>query len=191
MTSKNGISDLMKQILRVNNLFEEELVEVPKYTVNTTGTTQGWNSSVFKEDSVYTTYKIFMDEYDRMFKTQSVLPEPEPHKVEIPCIAWEPTGSRYTCDPPVKYTDEDYIILVENFVDVSQYDLLKLGFKRDAAEQYENTKFSSYRKGHLNYIVTDDKEFYSRFCLATKVAKELNLKKKRSRISLFNAILND
>jgi len=50
-------------------------------------------------------------------------------------------------------------------------------------------RFSSYEKGNINLIVTEDYGFYNKFIAATSVAKRLNLLEKDDRVALFQAVL--
>lgn len=43
--------------------------------------------------------------------------------------------------------------------------------------------------GDLNLIVTEDKEFFSKFMAATQIARRLNVLDKGDRIALFRAVL--
>lgn len=112
-------------------------------------------------------------------------------------LAWEPVGSRVTCDPPPMNTDYDVLVLVseKDKRHMDEY-ALPLGYVKggsiDATINYPATphsRFISYRKGDTNLIVTSDVEFFNRFMAATKVAKQLNLLKKSDRIALFQAVL--
>src|SRR3546814_4124047 len=85
-----------------------------------------------------------------------------------------PTGSSYTCDPPVTTTDIDTIILADT--GFAPY-LMEEGWMPCSGEQYTDhaSNFSAWRKGNLNYIVTTNKKFYKRWVIATKIAKAMNL----------------
>ena len=100
-------------------------------------------------------------------------------------------GSRVTCDPPPTDTDQDYLVYDRFFNQVNK--LSSLGFVRDGDEAYDRlergpSQFKSFRKGNINVIVTNNKEFFDKFILATRVAKKLNLTNKEDRITLFTAI---
>jgi len=49
--------------------------------------------------------------------------------------------------------------------------------------------WSAWKKGKLNYLVTDNQEYYDQFFAATKDAIEQNLLVKDDRIKLFNKYL--
>lgn len=103
------------------------------------------------------------------------------------CVEWHPTGSRYICNPPVMDTDEDYVCFL-----FDDDDLLKAGFNKTSneSEEYEGLSyFTTWRYKHYNLVVTEDREFFDLFVLATKEAKEKNILDKNERIDLFQKIL--
>lgn len=108
------------------------------------------------------------------------------------------TGSWFTCDPPVMDTDQDWVVLVRDIVKYGTGLVMDgwtdcFGEDNDAdRENYQDEQrygmsFHAYRKGKVNYIVTDDVHFYLYTVGATLVAKELNIKSKADRIKLFRA----
>jgi hypothetical protein len=103
-------------------------------------------------------------------------------------IARQLTGSRFICLPPPEHTDKGTVLLVEPGYEAS---LSADGWSYTTTDtEYQSMgSFVSWRKGEENYIVTTDKSFYDKFVLAAKVARELNLMFKSSRIALFQAIL--
>jgi hypothetical protein len=109
-------------------------------------------------------------------------------------IEMEYVGSRVTCNPAPTDTDEDILILTDNLVTL-QKACWKDGF--DGSELYvteglEGTykgDFYSMRKGDINLIITEDKDFYERFTLASYVCKQLNVLEKKDRITVFQALL--
>lgn len=98
-----------------------------------------------------------------------------------------PTGSRYICDPPVMDTDNDVIILVDDYPD--EQSMNDLGWKMCRGEgeelDYPAGDFHAYRHGDLNYILTNSKDHYIRMCAATTLAKQMNLLDKKDRVHLF------
>jgi hypothetical protein len=110
-------------------------------------------------------------------------------------IKWEHVGSRVTCNPPPTDTDDDYLLLVSDHRSFRN-DVLLEGFEiggsmwLDSHTPLESEdRFSSYTKGQVNLIVTQDEIFYRKFIAATVVAKRLNLMSKEDRIALFQAVL--
>lgn len=99
-------------------------------------------------------------------------------------------GSRATCNPPPTDTDEDYLVLVKDAHDAVK-NLTALGFEFDN-EKYKGLGplgFVSLRFGDLNYIVTQDKDFFDGFLSASYLAKRFNLTRKEDRIALFDAVM--
>ena len=99
----------------------------------------------------------------------------------------QPVGSRITCVPAPKNTDEDYLVLTRTRVSI-----VSKGWKLDNCGHYyalNEGLFDSWRYGQLNVILTDSREFYDKFLLSTKLAKKFNLLEKQDRISLFQAVL--
>jgi hypothetical protein len=116
------------------------------------------------------------------------------------CLKVEPVGSRITCNPPPMDTDEDFLCLVarDKFYDLvdmlvdKNYDIG--GSNVVPSEDYpidEWEGFQSFKKGITNLIVTCSVDFFDRFMVATKIAKEKNLLLKEERIALFQYILYD
>jgi hypothetical protein len=95
-------------------------------------------------------------------------------------------GSRVTCNPAPTDTDEDWLIYSENFSTFIG-DCIERGFVDEG--NYADSAFRSLRKNTNNLIVTDRKEFYDKFILATHVCKTLNVLDKQHRIVVFQAIL--
>ena len=108
-------------------------------------------------------------------------------------LAVEYVGSRVTCSPPPTDTDEDVLLLCDNITRL-QDECVRDGYTRDGDEKYlipegEVCLFTSLRKGNINIIATESKDFFDKFMLATKVCKKLNVMKKIDRVTVFQAIL--
>jgi len=101
------------------------------------------------------------------------------------------TGSRYICDPPVMDTDDDYIVLAEAGADRAAGRLLKAGFAEtsNGNDYPDDGVFMTLRRGDVNIVLTEDREFFGRFVAATEIAKRLNLRHKPDRLALFQAVL--
>ncbi len=107
-----------------------------------------------------------------------------------------PCGSRITCDPPVMSTDADWMVLFDESdmigINVS---LEREGFALGGSMCMDEKSllipnlFWSYTKDDLNLLITCSRDFYTKFQIATKTAKRLNLLDKQERIFLFQAIL--
>lgn len=105
-----------------------------------------------------------------------------------------PVGSRVTCDPAPTDTDEDWLVLIrETDFHAAISAMSQAGFTLDNPNNHyrpEQSTFNSWRgPNNVNLIVTSDREWHSRFLVATAVAKRLNLLAKADRIELFQAVL--
>lgn len=106
-----------------------------------------------------------------------------------------PTGSSVICNPPVLDTDRDYICCVSSLKEAKVI-LEKKGFKASTqdAKEYDikgDGLFKCYRKDNINYILTEDFNFYLKWYRATELATKLNLLDKKQRITLFKYVLYD
>ena len=132
-------------------------------------------------------------EYDSLFDAAAYAGL---YKKELPMnpfldkvVKMEYVGSRVTCSPPPTDTDED-VLLLTNDLSMLIADCIEVGFTRDGDHKASYpTGFVSLRNGTMNFIVTDDEEFYKKFMLATHVCKSLNVQAKLDRICVFQAIL--
>jgi len=101
-----------------------------------------------------------------------------------------PVGSRVTCDPAPSGTDEDWLVLASPRAGDK---LQEAGFSQDGSPQFytgnDNGGFRSWRRGDLNVITTESREFFDRFETASDLAKRFNLLAKPDRIALFQAVL--
>ena len=126
---------------------------------------------------------------------------------DIPRVSIHRSGSSFTVDPPVLDTDRDYLLLVDDLEATN--DLLICScqwtncFKdflskedKDNATAVDNytveieggARFSAWRKGPVNIIVTADPTLYIRSVAATWLCKAFNVKDKKDRIALFRAV---
>jgi len=104
-------------------------------------------------------------------------------------VKMEYVGSRITCNPAPTDTDEDVLLLTDD-LETLIGDCIEVGFTRDGSLKPSYPEgFVSLRNGSMNFIITDDEEFYKKFMLATHVCKSLNLMEKKNRITVFQAIL--
>lgn len=100
--------------------------------------------------------------------------------------AYTPTGSSFTCDPPVSTTDKDVLL----FVTMDAADLRNHFYADgwDVHEDYHNTdsateiKFLTARRGLINVIAYTDRIGYERFAAATRICKEFNFMDKKDRV---------
>lgn len=102
------------------------------------------------------------------------------------------TGSSVICNPPVTNTDEDVMFFTEDYSGLVVH-LLINGWEACNSKEYEGQdgdyNWSAYRKGNLNYLITDNQDYYDKFELATNLATKLNLLEKSQRITLFTYII--
>ncbi len=115
--------------------------------------------------------------------------------IDIPQDLWDgiyQTGSSVICDPPVTDTDIDYVIYTNEEVKLDTFLKCK-GFTKSCADEQEydleEEGFTCYRRENINLIIINERSWYRKWVLATKVARKLNLKVKADRVMLFRAIL--
>ena len=117
------------------------------------------------------------------------------NKVNLPSrvgvLTQSPTGSNYTCNPPVTDTDVDFLVLVED-LGTATARLGHDGWHMCAGKEghYENDKdysltWYAVRKGKVNLILTEDPSWYNRAVHATTVCKQHNVLEKSDRIVIF------
>jgi hypothetical protein len=103
-----------------------------------------------------------------------------------------PVGSRRTCNPPPTDTDDDYLVLCEDRNQTAK-SLEELGFEPpENIEEYialHACNFISLRFGKLNFIVTDDVQWFDKFLTASYFAKKYNVTDKKDRMELFDGIM--
>src|SRR5690606_15682489 len=101
-----------------------------------------------------------------------------------------PTGSSFTCDPPVTDTDIDFVVKVH---DLSEFLPVAMDLGWDLHGEQEKYRgdegmFKSLRRENINLIATESRVFFERYKLATELAKQFNLLQKKDRIDLFHAV---
>jgi hypothetical protein len=108
----------------------------------------------------------------------------------------EPCGSRVTCNPPPRDTDEDWLVAMPDKRDAVSKVVNLLGgagFRWEGnGEHYQDvaaSTFMSWRNGSVNLIVSSSADFIRRHHAATSLCKRLNLLSKPDRIALFQAVL--
>ncbi len=107
---------------------------------------------------------------------------PSPHFV---------TGSRVCLETPDLASDIDIVILFNSHPEGKAYLSLN-GFETDLkfdAEDYGMTHHGrSWRRGNINVIEVWEKEYYTRWALATYLAQQLKPPTRKDRIALFKAV---
>ena len=140
--------------------------------------TFGWSDPRGGYGMTSATYKAAIDEATVQMELFTLFEE---NVVEM-----EYVGSRVTCVPAPTDTDEDVLILTDNLGTFVRR-CNKAGFKDTGS--YTGAAFHSLRHGEINLIITNEKEFYDKFMLATHVCKSLNVLDKQHRITVFQSIL--
>jgi len=111
-------------------------------------------------------------------------------------VAVIPTGSRYNCSPPVRNTDEDYLIYPSGSFGTFLKFLMDIGYK-EAVDRNTTSlpksgcaaDFRSFKKGKINLIVTHSSAYFNNHRTAGYVCKKLNLLDKEDRILVYEAVL--
>lgn len=108
-------------------------------------------------------------------------------------------GSRAVCNPPPEGSDEDWLVLVHDpfqlksqlgYCDITNW-LTSRGYRKEGYNNYSggNSLFTSYRKGLVNILVTEDFRFYKRWGVATEVCRYLNITDRNTRVGVHRIIL--
>lgn len=112
-------------------------------------------------------------------------------------ISVYPTGSKYTCTPPVLDTDEDYLVLVEDFnkvyLELSESpdweDCMPSGTEafKDAYQDEKSygMSWNAFRHASINIMVTGDINWYMASVAATEYCRVHNVQDKAQRIRIF------
>lgn len=89
------------------------------------------------------------------------------------------------------FTDVDFLIYSESDIETV---LIKAGYKKSVFTEYfdgkNKHKFSCYRKGKVNLIVSSDRGMIDRHRVATDVCKRWNIRTKATRVSI-HCIIRD
>lgn len=103
-------------------------------------------------------------------------------------------GSRVMCLPAPTDTDDDYVFLLHNDIELIELGNLlhndgwRLGGSR-AIHNEGNNIFYSWTKGELNVITTANFDWFCRMRTATRVCCVLNEPSKERRVMIFQAIV--
>lgn len=106
------------------------------------------------------------------------------------------TGSRYVCNPSVRNTDADFVLvdslenrqLLKNLCFRSSKKRCEYNVEENGSEE-NGSIVEAFRNSAINVILTKDEETLAAWSVASKVAALLNLKEKNERIALFKALL--
>lgn len=98
-----------------------------------------------------------------------------------------PCGSRYVCNPPVFFTDIDFLVYSKTpVIEV----LTALGFSVSFHKYFITScdNFLVWRKGVINLITSMDVDFANRWNVCTHISKSENLTDKADRIMVYEAL---
>lgn len=108
-----------------------------------------------------------------------------------------PTGSNYTCSPPVTNTDIDFYVFPS--IQLAAFDALAAAdgwescLSESGAQAYVNTSgfgtdWMAYRKGSYNMIAAFNYRHFARCVAATEMCKALNLLEKADRVAAHSLV---
>lgn len=107
------------------------------------------------------------------------------------CLMYAHVGSRVTCNPPVLDTDNDVLILVApDQFQALESAIYKAGGDRCGECYGDDAPLLPMRLGEMNYLLTDDRDYFDEFLRVTAVVKHLNVLCKGDRKAVFKAILD-
>jgi hypothetical protein len=109
---------------------------------------------------------------------------------QLPDVKIFPFGSRYVCNPPTMDTDIDFLVYSKNNITSK---LERLGYKlrdyyygnRPGAGRW---KFTSWRKGKVNLVVSSSKELIEVDVIAAHICRRYNIRHKDGRIIVHEAM---
>lgn len=108
-----------------------------------------------------------------------------------------PTGSNYTCNPPVTNTDIDFYAFTNVGRDAMNQHILDDGWESCVTEiqsqAYVNTpgfgkEWMAYRKDNFNLMIVYDTQHFARCVAATEMCKALNLLSKQDRVDAHSLV---
>lgn len=99
-----------------------------------------------------------------------------------------PVGSRYILPIAPVESDLDILVLTSD-LELVALRLTAAGFEREGGEHYPESEFRSYRKGDVNFIITEDPVFFDKFKVAAEVCRYLRLSSRDQRINVHNIII--
>lgn len=112
-------------------------------------------------------------------------------KPGINCIEYAHVGSRVTCNPPVLDTDDDVIVLVspEQF-QALETEIYEAHGDRCGESYGDDSALLPMRLGEMNYLLTEDVDYYHDFLSLSAVVKDLNILDKETRKAIFKAVMD-
>ncbi len=107
----------------------------------------------------------------------------------------QPTGSRETKSGYTEYSDYDFVVLDES--GRLKGDLRKRtetwkegGSGNDHGEFVSFKSFLPISPAQLNLIITENKDYFNKWVVATDLIRKLDIKEKSQRIAVFDSIMN-
>src|SRR5271169_6964922 len=132
--------------------------------------------------NILTGLTYFLTIKPRLKRIKKLLPEAEVY----------PCGSRYVCNPPVFFTDIDFLVYSELPLEAS---LLAAGYVKSGFMDYSGftlnnsqDDFTTWRKGIINLIVTPSSAYKDGFIVATHLCKKFNVRQKYQRIVIYELL---
>jgi hypothetical protein len=119
----------------------------------------------------------------------------------LPCFqCYQLTGSYVISPDPYGYADIDIIALYYEGKDKEVEEGLTLcGWERGGYREDTNSfmsfkgfcNFRGIQNVMINLILISDPQYYTRYAAATALAKQMELKKRRDRVSVFKVVLGE
>lgn len=99
----------------------------------------------------------------------------------------ELVGTLYTIG---EGNDMDICVLVRD-VDDATISLEEHSYEQTGLAGYDDDEFTTFRKGEVNVMLTDNKEWFAKFLTAAEVCRYLKLDTKELRKAVHRIIMND
>lgn len=93
-----------------------------------------------------------------------------------------PIGSKFTCNPPVLNTDEDWMVFLPDGYDTQEFE--RLGWSH-CLNGYIDGDFTAMRLGSINAVITKHRDIFENGIKGAKICTKLNLLEKEDRTYVF------
>lgn len=111
-------------------------------------------------------------------------------KPGVNCERFAYVGSRVTCNPAPTDTDRDILVLcVEGESCDLIHKIFQAGGEPCGVLDYGDD-MKPVRLGEDNFLLTEDEDYYQKFCELTSVVRYLNIMDKPTRHHVFSAMLD-
>lgn len=107
--------------------------------------------------------------------------------LELDMEGAELVGTLYTLG---EGNDMDICVLVRD-VDDAVVSLEEHGYEQTGRAGYADDEFTTFRKGHVNLLLSEDKEWFNKFLTAAEVCRYLKTADKTQRKAIHRIIMND